>query len=429
MTRARRPPPAAAASPFEAASGAHESELAAKLQGILDSLTDFDNGSITGILYRKPQNGVGSYEWIEECSPPFEFGNIFQEMKERFGGGQFELRIRAGGRIRGNLPFNIAREKERAATPTVAANPQGMTMGEMVTLLLAQQAEARREASDRSAATTAMVAAAATAVGPALIALFNRPPPAANQTSETIALITALQDRKGGGGGIKETLEAMAAFKQLIGPAEGAEPPGGFDPDNLIESGARLVGPAMKALGDYVSRMRGGGSEGVDDSASGTGAHGAPGQLALAPAASRFRLIELVRVDVTYGFERGHDPEKIADLVYDIILANNVTQLEIDELAAAFALSPTGLDDLAAEGIDLRARPQWAGEFFSALAAIHSEETADPGGGGGSPPDPATNGGARPPGDARPKAPKPSRAADNGGVSKRNGPAAKGLPG
>lgn len=97
-------------------------------------------------------------------------------------------------------------------------------------------------------------------------------------------------------------------------------------------------------------------------------------------------------MDVNYGFMRGHDAEKIADLVFDVIEANNVTGAEIDELAAHFALSPTGLDDLAREGIDLRSNPKWAAEFFAALHAIHSGAEDDPDGGDGRAPDLGGNG-------------------------------------
>jgi hypothetical protein len=85
----------------------------------------------------------------------------------------------------------------------------------------------------------------------------------------------------------------------------------------------------------------------------------------------------------------------VADLVYDVIEANNVTEAEIADLAATFALSPTGLADLAAEGIDLTSDPQWAAEFFSALNEIHLEAIADLAGREGGPRDAAPNGGAR----------------------------------
>jgi hypothetical protein len=294
--------------------------------------------------------------------------------------------VTALGRIRANSPFSIAKEREPPRAPPAPA--AGLGTMDFLGMMLAQQSEARRDAQAAADRQMTMITGLATAIVPALL---QRPAATAPGTSvaDTLALVAAMQNGKGGG--LKDTLEAMAAFKALMGDAGGGSgggDDGGPDLDlgDLAGSAARLAGPAMKALGDYLQRQRPGQ---VDPAAPNPNPAGPPpighgDHLALgSPEPSRYRLIELVRVDVVYGFERGHDAEKIADLVYDVIEDNNVTEAEINVLAVTFALSPTGLEDLAREGIDLRARPQWAADFFAALAAIHSEQAANLGGAGG----------------------------------------------
>lgn len=391
MTRRRAPATTASATPnpFDAAQLADMEGLAAQLAAAMNAVKDFDAGSIKGNIYSKP-SATGPWQYCDVIYPPFEnFTEVMEDLRDRFGGGDYELRVTAGGSIRKNVPFTIAREKARplGQAPAAAAAPD--RFGELIVLMMNnQQAAADRQMNmmiEGQKSQASLLAAV-------LPALAGGGAGKGASAADTVALITALQDRKGGGGGLKETIEAMVAMKQLLGDQGGeGERPGGFDPDDLVASGARLIGPVAAALGDYVSRMRGGG-EGGGSSASLASPPSGGDQLALGSPPSRFRIIELVRVDVTYMFERGHDPGKAADLVYDVIQANHVTEEEINDLAARFALSPTGLDDLAAEGIDLRARPGWAAEFFSELGAIHSGETGDLDRGDGGEADPAGDG-------------------------------------
>lgn len=397
MTRSRpRTPLATPPTPLDAAMTADEQTTADQLSEILAAIAPFDQGTVKGVLYQKPIAGQGSWKWIDEVFPPFDLSAIYQDMKENYGGGDYQLRVFAGGKPRKNHDFTII--KARAMTPLPAPPATAFGGGsEFIQFMLTQSNEARRDAAEAAQRQMDMFMLMSKSQSELMIAAMGGK---GGGAAETIALITALQERKGGGSGLKETLEAMAAFKTLMGPQDGGEggvP--GLDMDDLVTSGGRLIGPALKALGDYVARQRGE-SEAGGASASGAAPPSGGGQLALDPPASRFRIIDLVRVDVVYGFERGHDPEKIAELVYDVIEANKVTAGEINELAAAFALSPTGLDDLAGEGIDLRARPGWAAQFFAALNAIHSEQTSNLDGGDGSPPDVAGDGAAGAQGDS-----------------------------
>jgi hypothetical protein len=396
MTRRRAPGqhPQMPQSPLDQAMLVDEQNLADQLAGIVDQLADFDAQSIVGKVYLKPNNGQGPWQWCEDYYPPFVLENMLADLKDRFGPGFYQLRIYAGGKIRKNADFSIAKEKVSNVPPPTTTLGGAGNFHDLMMLMMTQQ----QAAADRQMQMMASMSRQTTDTLAAILPAIVGGRPAGTSAADIAALVTALRPAGEGGGGLAETLKAMAAMKELLGPAGGGDDDGEgvrFDPNNLVESGARLIGPAMKAIGDLVQNRR--------EAAAGVAPAGAPptpgggDQLALGPPpTSRFRLIELVRVDVSYFFGRGFDPAKAADLVYDIIEANNVTDAEIDQLAATFALSPTGLEDLAREGIDLRSNPGWAFEFFQELAAIHSGDQDDSAGGEGGAGDAAGNG---PPGE------------------------------
>ena len=371
--------------PFATHERQEEAAIVDELARLQEALKDFTESEIRAGIYLKPHNGVGSWTWCDDATLPIDLPVIMAEMKERFGPGNYEIRISARGKVRANSQFTIAKEK----TPPVAAAPANppLSTSELFAMMITQQENARRDASAAADRQMTMITTMMTAIIPALAGRQ-----AGTSPSELAALVTALRRE---GGGMKETVETLAAFRTLIqgdGGGDGDGKETGLDVNDLVGSGARLVGPAMRAIGDLISQRRAG-SDGTGPSASGAGGpQGAPDQLALGHAPSRFRVIELVKVDILYGFGRGHDAAKVADLVYDVIEANQVTEAEIDELAAAFALSPTGLDDLAREGIDLRSNPTWAAEFFSELHAIHTGAADDLDGDNGSTPDVGGNG-------------------------------------
>lgn len=393
MTRSRAPAGQRPATrPLDQQQLAEEGEIAQRVQRVMDSIRDFDQDKVQATIWRKQGSATGSWQWCDDCSLPPDIPAVMTDMRERFGAGDYEIRVIALGRIRGNILFSIAKEKTAPLAPAAPPAPTGLGMADFLGMMLTQQSEARRDAQAAADRQMTMLTTLATAVLPAML---QRPPaPAGGLTAgDVAALVTALGTK---GGSMKETLETMAAMKAILGPGEGdgegGGGGGGLDPDDLVASAGRLIGPASKALGDFLARRQGGG-EGVGPSASlPPPAIDGGGQLALGPSASRFRAIDLVRDDVVFMFARGHDPEKAADLVYDVIEANGVTDAEIAELAAAFALSPSGLEDLAREGLDLRSNPQWAIEFFSALNAIHTDAKADLGGAGGGEADTSGNG-------------------------------------
>lgn len=416
MTRSRnagglRPPPR----PFDTQQLEQEQEIASEVARIMEAIKAFDQDKVTASVYVKSGNGIGPWKWADDVGLPPDFPAMMQDMRERFGPGDYELRVTALGRIRANSPFSIAKERTPppgSTPPAAAAAPMGMA--DILSMMMAQAAEARREAADQrreaadaAARSNALLIGMVTAVAPALIPVFTRRE-TPTSTADMLALVTAMQAGKGDKTSLKDMVETLAVLKTLTEPNAPAgdrdEGGSGFDLAEILGDGRRLVGPAVRALADMVTARPQAVAQ-VGDGQQGGQVQGASGQLTLsAPGAapSRYRVLDLVRTDVVYFFQRGFDPEKAADLVYDVIDANIeagvITAGEINEIAAAFALSPTGLFDLAAEGIDLTSRPDWAAEFFQHLATIHNEATQDLGGGDGGAPDLANNGQPGPPG-------------------------------
>ena len=360
--------------------------IAGTLTEVLDSLRDFDQGSIKGILYRKPRNGLGKYEWIEEIVPPFDINAMHAEMKDRFNGGDFQLRIFAEGRIRKNIDFSIAPDTTRLTPkPEDKKDSSDMMFGmfqlmstqaqassdRQMQMMMAMQQQAR-ESSDRS---MQMMMAMMTGL------MGNQGKP-----TDLIPLFAAMQENKGGGG-MKEMVETMVALKTLVSPSEEKA---GFDPEDMVGSLVKLAGPVAGAIGKGIGAMtnRGQGSQtppqGYEPNpAEPLALPAGPQQPALppplegpagGPAASP--LLNLIRPDILYFYQRGHDPAKAADSIYDVIEAalvqGVITEDQLNDLVSSYALSEDWLSDLAAQGIDLRGNRAWADKLISELVAIHT---------------------------------------------------------
>lgn len=365
--------------PLEEAVLTDQMNIADDLTGILEALQGYDQGSIKAVLYRKPSQGIGKYEWIEEIAPPFDLSAIFSELKERFGGGDFQLRIFAGGRIRKNVDFSIVKEKAPLIAPA-SDKADNMTMM-MFQMMMKQSEDASRQRADdmrdRQAAAerqTAMIVSLATAAIPALLG-------GREKTSDLMQAIAAFQP-KNDGNPMKDALETLTLAKGLFEPKGDGEKGAGFDADDIVGSVLKIAGPVAGAVGRAFTGRREAASNPVEvprDDASQQlmlpqggppyegpiNTHGKP--------QSPYPILDLIRADVLFMFARNHDPQKAADVVYDTIEAAEVTEAEINDLVAAFAVSPDWLGELAAAGIDLRTRPEWANEFLQALVSIHGD--------------------------------------------------------
>lgn len=353
-------------SPLDDAVLLDQASIADNLTGILASLEGYDQGSIKGVLYRKPQNGMGKYEWIEEVAPPFDFSSMFSDLKERFGGGDFQLRIFAGGRIRKNVDFSIVKEK----TPLTVVPPKdgGDTMM-LFQMMMQQSAEANRQsqaAADRQMQMMMAMSQNSTQMMVGMVSAL-----AGNREKMTDFLPLLMREEKGGG--MKEAMETLVAAKSLFAGSGDASP--GFDADDLVGSVLKIGGPIVGAVGKAFAERRQAGE--AQPAHAPADVHTSSPLMISAPAtpaaSSRFPILDLIRDDVLFMFGRLHDPERAAEVVFDTLDKHQVAEDDINALVAAFGISPDWLGELAAEGIDLRSNPDWAQQFLSALVALHAD--------------------------------------------------------
>lgn len=368
--------------PMEGAVFADAVGVAGQLSEVLESLAGYDQGSIKAVLFRKPSTGMGAFEWIEEIPPPFDMTAIMQSLKDRFNGGKYRMQIFAGGKTRKNIEFAIMSDPARAAgliAPTAGNDNKDlflamMKMGQdssdrqmqMMQMMQSQQMQMMQSSQQQmTALLTAMMGSR-------------------EKASDYIALFSALKPEDKGGG-LKETVETIAAIKGLF-PNGDASGLGSLDADGLIDGALKLAGPVAGAIGRAMEarRERLDGSPHVGDAAPGasTGLEPAARPLMLARPApapeprlvaegsGRFPILDGIRADILYFFSRRHDPELAAEAIVGILEPiDAVAEQGINDLVGAFAISPDWKADLAAEGIDLRADPEWADQFLAALIA------------------------------------------------------------
>lgn len=393
--------------PFDDAVTQDQERIADDLSNVLDALKDFDQGAIRGMLYRKPPNGVGKFEWIEDIVPPFDLPGIHQELKDRFNGGNFELRVFAGGRIRKSVSIDIVKENRPIALAPKDNGDITALMGMMMQMnqgssdrqmqmmmQMSQQAAAAQQAS------TQMMVGMMTAIVPALAG-------GKEKTSELMQAFAAMQP-KPAENDLEKTITTFAALKSVF--KDDTEKGPGFDADDIVGSVVRMAGPVAGAVGRAFQSRNGSGAEQVTAQQVEYPPHQSlmldnpttsQPPLDQMPVAARHPVLALIRDDVLFAFTRQKGPELAAEMVYDTIEAHGVTEDQINDLVGAFALSPDWLSDLAVEGIDLRSNPEWANAFLGALVSIHTDPEREReyiGGQGGSDPNPGPDGEAIPPG-------------------------------
>lgn len=351
------------------------SNTASDLAEALESFHGVDHGNVKGILYKTARGG-GKFEWIKEVYPPFDHNEIFTDLQKRFGGGDFQLRMMVNGKIATNINFSIVFDPNAIARETPKNDNNDMTMM-MFQMMMKQSDDAARQRADdmrdRQAASErqmTLMATMATAIIPALLG-------GREKTSELMQAIAAMQP-KPPENDLEKTVTTFAALKNIF---KDDAPAPSFDPSDMVGSIVKAAGPMAAAVGKAFSGNRGG--QVPSDQAPQYEPAAEPLRIAPNPTTPQIEgpktqpanpLLALIAPDISYHFARRNNPEFAAEGVYDIIVRANVSDDEINALAAAFTLSPDWLADLAAEGIDLRPDPAWANAFLAELVRLHTED-------------------------------------------------------
>jgi len=85
------------------------------------------------------------------------------------------------------------------------------------------------------------------------------------------------------------------------------------------------------------------------------------------------RIVALIKEDVLYFAKRGHDPAMSAGAILDVIDSADVPDNEILELVVSFQSSQDWIADLAAEGVDLTSKREWAQQLLEELVKQYAE--------------------------------------------------------
>lgn len=377
--------------------------MAEELQEVLASLSGFDQESIKGILYSAPRAN-GRWEFIQDLAPPYDLTDIMNMCKEEFGGGDYVFRLMVDGKIKKTFFFSIKREKNEALSGRIAGRGEDqMTVFQM---MMQQQADARADAQAANDRMMQMMLQANQQTMQMFAAMNQQS--ASMMTAmlagrEKVTDYLPLLQNNNNGGGLKEAVETLVLAKGLF-TGEGGEKDEapGFDADNIVGSIARLAGPVASAIGRAVNRNGQAQAAPHPAAVDYTGAEPeavapllmpgpAPAPAIAPPAvprgtidaagygAQRFPVLEAVRDEVVLYFRKGYDPGAAAAAIYDRVVDMGVTEDQLGELVVAFTSSPDVLAELAAAGIDLRARPDWAAAFFEELVACHADAGGDDG--------------------------------------------------
>lgn len=359
--------------------------IADELGAILDSIQGIDQGEIKGILFKIPRGG-GKFEWINDVYPPFNLSEIMEDLKSKYGGGDYRLSLMVKGKLRKNIQFSIAADPTRS-NPLIAdtrknddlfammMQMQNQSSDRMVQMMMAQNAAQQAAAQNNMQ----MIATMMTAIIPAISG-------GREKTSELLSSFAALNGQKTESG-FMEMLTAMKTAKDLFTPAE----PGlnlGDGEDGIIQQGLKLAGSILPAITSRLPQPGAQASQAQPGPITAALPPPMPPQVIGGPAiietpeapqvgTGRWPLLDLIREDVLFLFKRGRSPEAAAELCLEVIEEAKVPEEEIFSLAAAFQVSPSWIDELASEGIDLRSNPEWANLFLSELMRLYAEDDGD----------------------------------------------------
>lgn len=379
--------------PLDEAMREDQQRIASDLSAALESLGEFTDTGTTFKVFKLPR-GSGKFEWCFDITPPFNSSELMEELREKYGPGDYCIRVYVAGQsgLKAQRNFSIAGIK----TPMVQHN-SGSDLKDVLPLLIGQMNSSKSDMMAMMQMQMQMQQAAQQQQQAAtqqntqmMLGLVTAMMGAREKPAELIAAFAPLMAPKSGGFG--EVVEIIKAVKELGGNSSGGD-------DDSLMGIAKMVAPAIpdlaKSIAGALPRRQQETQEVRILPQAGNGATppNASPQLAAPVEGGRFPLLAAIREDVLFYFRRGHDPEFAADGVYEVLEKAGLNENDLAPIVAAFLASPNWLDELAAEGIDLRENPVWAQQFLNSLIALYNGENDDPEREGGSGADLENHGG------------------------------------
>ncbi len=358
--------------------------VATGLAEALDELSTFtDNG--TSLKCYKVPKGSGKYEYCFDITPPVNTAELMEELKDKYGPGDYAIRVYVAGKAgcKAQKNFSIAATRDFGK----AVSHDGFSMKDMLPLIMGQAASSKSDLMAMMQMQMQMQQASQQAQQAAsqqstqmMLGLVTAMMGAREKPGELIAAFAPLMAPKSNGFG--EMVEIMKAVKELSGGG------GGDGNDDIMTTVIKSIGPALPQLAgaaaDGISAMRDRQRHAPVEHLREAPPH-YPGthQPILAPPAEtppqvgKYPLLAAIREDVLFYFQRAADPEFAAEGVVAVMDKAGFTEDDLQPIIIAFSTSPNWLDDLASEGIDLRANPVWAQSFLNAVIAEYIGEGDD----------------------------------------------------
>lgn len=358
--------------------------LADNLNEALEELSEFTDTGTQMKIYKVPRGGA-KYEWCFDVTPPINSADLMDELKEKYGPGDYVIRVYVAGKAgcKAQRNFSIAGTREVARV----GNSGGDGMKEFFPLLISQmnsskgdmmammQMQMQMQASQQAAA-----AAAAQNNTQMMLGMMTAMMGAREKPGELIAAFAPLMAPKSNGFG--EMVEIMKAVKELSGGG------GGDSNDDIMTTVIKSIGPALPQLAgaaaDGISAMRDRQRNASVEHLHDVPVHGPAAHPAMIapptdqpPQVGKYPLLAAIREDVLFYFKRAADPEFAAEGVLAVMDKAGFTEHDLQPIIVAFSTSANWIDDLASEGIDLRSNPVWAQSFLNAIIAEYIEEGDD----------------------------------------------------
>lgn len=339
--------------PIEQVMAGDDVNIAGSLENILDELGTVITEDAKVFVYKGAKGVAGQWAWCMTLTPPINVDSILDTLRNDWGAGSYQLRIRAKGRIVTTKQLDIAGDPE-PRNKKKEDNSRDMT-----DLLLQQAATSKTDMMQMMQIQMQMMQAG----NQQMIALMTVMMGGKDKTSEVMSALAPFMVQKQGG--MEETIKTMVAMKELLGDGNG----GGGD-KSFFEQAAGALLPAIAGAATGMMGQQGGEQPQFQPMPQQQflppQSHPQQPQTTPSPIPSD-PLIRLIAPEVLFYAARGFDPDAAADQVVTTLQTNQVPIDAINSLVVRLGQSPDWIASLAQYGLDLRQHREWAQQFLQSL--------------------------------------------------------------
>lgn len=366
-------------STFDAALAASEDETLGfdALKALMDVLNAEDADSELAVPIYTRKSATSSWSLIDTWRgsiKSFDMDKLIGHIQSTFGNGDYKVTPRVKGRIIKHIPISLGDPRTPTTSPLAPARENNSEM--MLAMMQMQQSsmlQMQQMQAQATAANQQMIGNIVAAFAPVITAIVSRPP---TDPLAVIGPLAAALKPDAPREGIKDMIESAAALKTLIGGD------GGSGGDDLMSLGAKTL-PGLIEMGKQAMAQR-------------PAPAPVPTIRSVAPAPAprptvqppmraipivrpvaiptpEQRIVAMIRPTVLECMARDTKPHEAAAQIAGVLKQRGVTDDVLLPLAGKF-VGPDPLSDLAALGLDLRAKPDWANAVITGLVAIFTGE-------------------------------------------------------